>query len=203
MKVPGGQDLKLRLRVNWLTVALLFLVAWLDWAMHRDLVMLLLFTAVAAGLLYPERLRYLMGSTRFLADMRPEARALIRGSPALLWYVVRGQGTSQTGVLVSLMVLGAIYATKRWEANIVWGLSGFFRVRDQVLPYNARAGLALVAPLLIAFVGIHGNLLDMKALLGASTTQPTSASGMGGEFLIGTLAILMTTFLLLRKRIDP
>jgi hypothetical protein len=77
-------------------------------------------------------------------------------------------------------------------------LAHLYTTRNQVLPLPVRMGLAIVLPILAAFLIIHGNLSDLPALFGGTTNHPMSPAGREGFFFLGTAVAAALAFLMLR-----
>ena len=187
--------------------------AWLDWILHRSIVFVVV---VGGGLIVAALFRTRIGvilsdsTHRRVAEIvRPFAngwsriperiqRFLIALTP-LLYFVTRGQGTSDAGAAVA--VAGAIVAavTIFLGPAMDTSLSGFYHVRNRVLGRTLRLVLAPIIGILIAFVIVHGSIQDLTALFGGSTESPQSPVGMIGTFFLATLLAGACTFLLLRE----
>ncbi|MFE7777711.1 hypothetical protein ACFU5O_28185 [Streptomyces sp. NPDC057445] len=194
------KDLKRRIKQAWFPLTFIGLLAWLDWIMHRSLLFILVVGgATTAAFLYRKELAQHLQLTGRLRQLPPIARALIRATPPLLWFLVRGQGTSGVGWLVVLLVLGSVAAMTRWGTVVDHYLAHFYSLRDRLLSYRTRSVLVLFIPLVTAFGIIHGNPLDVIALIGGPTTQPQAAPGLIGRFILGTIVAIALTALLMRR----
>jgi hypothetical protein len=187
--------------------------AWLDWITHRSVGFVVI---VGGGLILAAAFRSRIAETIKSAAssdsaewMRPVLDAWVR-LPArvqrllvsltpLLYFVLRGQGTSGAGTAV--VMAGALVAT----VSIFFGhlidppLQGVYAARDRWLPPWLRVLLAPVLGVLIAFLIVHGSLFDLPALFGGKTTSPQSPAGMSRQFFLATLLAGACTVLLLRE----
>jgi len=117
----------------------------------------------------------------------------------LLYFLLRGQGTSGAGGAV--FVAGALVAA----VSIFLGhlidppLQDFYATRDRLLAGWLRVLLAPVLGVLIAFLIVHGSVLDLPALFGGPTNSPQLAAGISGRFFLATVLAGVCTALLLRE----
>jgi hypothetical protein len=79
-------------------------------------------------------------------------------------------------------------------------LANFYARRNRVLPRALRAVLAVVIPILVSFIVIHGSLKALPVLFGGTTNSSAPASGRTGLFILGTLLSGVAAFLLLREK---
>jgi len=187
--------------------------AWLDWIVHRSVVFIVVvggglivaavFRSRIAGAITSaahggsaEWLRQALGAWQRLPT---RAQRLMVSLTPLLYFLLRGRGTSGAGIAV--LMAGLIVAT----AVIFLGhridppLQGFYAARNRLLVRWLRALLAPVLGVLIAFLIVHGSLLDLPALFGGPTTSPQSPAGLSGRFFLATLLAGACTVLLLRE----
>jgi hypothetical protein len=182
--------------------------AWLDWIMHRSVVFILV---VGAGLIAAAVLRSrLAGSIASAARgggaivdawqrVPARVRRLLVSLTPLLYFLFRGQGTSGAGMAV-LMAGVAVAAAVIFLGHVIDPpLRGFYAARDRLLARWLRTLLAPVLGVLIAFLVVHGSLLDLPALFGGQTNSPQSPVGMSGRLFLATLLAGACTVLLLRE----
>ncbi|RSM48720.1 hypothetical protein DMA12_06255 [Amycolatopsis balhimycina DSM 5908] len=177
------------------------LLAWLDWIIHRSVVFVIV---VGGGLIAAAVLR-----SRIAERLRPQLerleeipvpvqRLLISLAP-LVYFLLRGQGTSGAGFAVT--AAGALVAS----AVVFLGpkidppLGPFYAVRDRLLARWVRVLLAPVFGILVAFLVVHGSLADLPALFGGTTESPQSPVDESGRFFLATLLAGTGTVLLLRE----
>jgi hypothetical protein len=194
-------------------IAFVLFVAWLDWIMHRSIVFLFV---VGGGLIvaavFRSRLAAVIASAAHSGSaewMRPIVdgwrrlpagvqRLLVSLTP-LLYFLTRGQGTSGAGTAVAIAgLMVATFAIFLGDL-IDPPLTAFYALRDRLLGRWLRVLLAPVLGVLIAFLIVHGSLLDLPALFGGTTTSPQSAVGLPGRFFLATLLAGACTVLLLRE----
>jgi hypothetical protein len=201
-------------RGTLLFVAYIVFFSWLDWILHRSFVFIVV---VGGGLIiaavYRSNLVARLSDAAHggIADrIRPVVdtwermperlqRLLISLTP-LLYFLVRGQGTSGAGgavALASVIVAAvAIFSGPVLDER----LSDFYAARDRLLPRPIRLMLAPVVGVLIAFLVVHGSLRDLPALFGGKTESPQSPTDMAGRFFLATLLAGACTLLLVRER---
>lgn len=185
--------------------------AWLDWIIHRSVVFVVV---VGAGLITAAVLRSrgagsAASATRGGQAMQPvvdawrrlpaRVRQLLVSLTPLLYFLFRGQGTSGAGMAVLMAGLVVAAAVIFLGPVIDPPLRGFYAVRDRLLARWVRALLAPVLGVLIAFLIVHGSLLDLPALFGGPTNSPQSPYGLSGRFFLATLLAGACTVLLLRE----
>ncbi|MGQ0775256.1 MAG: hypothetical protein ACT4NY_12680 [Pseudonocardiales bacterium] len=187
--------------------------AWLDWITYRSIVFILV---VGGGLIlaaaYRSRIagaitsKARSGSAEWMSPVidgwsRLPARVqrLLISLTPLLYFLLRGQGTSGAGT--AAIIAATLVAT----ASIFFGhlidppLQDLYAARDRLLGRWLRVLLAPVLGVLIAFLIVHGSLLDLPALFGGTTNSPQSPADMSGRFFLATLLAGACTVLLLRE----
>jgi hypothetical protein len=194
-------------------IAFVLFFAWLDWITHRSIV----FIFVVGGSLIVAaafRSRIATAITSPAHDgtaewMRPvvdgwrrlpaRAQRLLVSLTPLLYFLIRGQGTSGAGMAV--VIAGLIVATfVIFLGDLIDPpLRAFYTVRDHLLARWIRVLLAPVLGVLIAFLIVHGSLSDLPALFGGTTTSPQSPAGLSGRFFVATMLAGACTVLLLRE----
>lgn len=182
-------------------LAFIALFAYLDWITHRSMVETVLLGGLAAGgFLYRRTIVERLGIQEQVAGMSRVWRTVLAALPGFLYFMVRGQGTSGAGgtVLVGLVIV--VGASAVFGPALDAKLAGFYAARNRWLPRALRMVLAIVAPVLVAFIVIHGSLSDLPALFGGTTNHPMSPVGREDRFLLGTLLSAVAAWLLLR---DP
>lgn len=181
-------------------LAAIGLLAYLDWITHRQPVVAILLALGAGGaIVFRERVVEALKLGPFLAQIPAPARPVLAAAPALLYFLIRGQGTSGSGGVVIVAMLLTVGVVAVFGRVIDARLAGFYAARNRILPLVVRMILALVAPILIAFLVIHGSLADLPALWGGTTNHPMSPTGREGLFLLGSLLSAASAFLLLRE----
>lgn len=187
--------------------------AWLDWITHRSVVFIIVvgggliaaavFRSRIAGAIASAASAASGGWLRTIIDawqrLPPRVQRLVVSLTPLLYFLLRGQGTSGAGMVVLLAALavaaGVIFLGHRIDPP----LQAFYAARDRLLARWLRALLAPVLGVLIAFLIVHGSLADLPALFGGSTNSPQSPAGMSGRFFLATLLAGACTVLLLRE----
>ena len=192
----------------------LILFAWLDWITHRSVVFILIVGGgllLAAVFLPQIRAAVRSAATRDAAgvlgrvvgfwDRLPEPiRRIVIALTPLIYFVLRGQGTSGAGSVVIFATLLVVLAIVLLGKQIDKVLDPFYAARDGVLPRWLRAILAPVLGVLVAFIVVHGSILDLPALFGGPTRSPQSPIGLEPRFLFATLLASILAVLLVRER---
>lgn len=191
--------------------------AWLDWITHRSIAFIVV---VGGGLIlvaaFRSRIAVAITSAAYGSSaewMRsvvdgwrqlPEGvqRLLVSLTP-LLYFLMRGQGTSGAGMAV-IVASALVAAVSIFLGHLIDpALQGFYAARDRLLARWFRVVLAPVLGVVIAFLIVHGSLLDLPALFGGETTSPQSPAGMSGWFFLATVLAGVCTVLLLREGDQP
>jgi hypothetical protein len=194
-------------RALWIFASYVVFFAWLDWITHRSIVFIVV---VGGGLIAAALYKSRIGKAIMSAElprpiieawekMPPRTRQLLVSLTPLLYFLIRGQGTSNAGIVVviaSLIVAGGVIF--RGQAIDSW-LTGFYATRNRVLARGLRMVLAPVLGIMIAFLVVHGSLGDLPALFGGQTTSPQSPAGRTVQFFLATLLAGACTVLLLRE----
>ncbi|MEU5266943.1 hypothetical protein [Amycolatopsis sp. NPDC021455] len=177
------------------------LLAWLDWIIHRSVVFVIV---VGGGLVAAAVLRYRIAERlqplldRLKEIPVPVRRLLISLTP-LVYFLLRGQGTSGAGFAVTaagaLVASAVVFLGPKMDAT----LAAFFATRDRLLARWLRVLLAPVFGILVAFLVVHGSLADLPALFGGTTESPQSPMDESGRFFLATLLAGTGTVLLLRE----
>lgn len=173
--------------------------AYFDWMMHRSVATAIILGLIAGGLILFWSSIIDALNLRETANAIPQrVKPVLAAIPGVAYFLIRGQGTSGSGgiVLVSMLVIIAI--------SVVFGpamdraLTGYYRARNRVLPRPLRMALAIVLPILVAFLVIHGSLSDLPALWGGDTKHPANPIGKDGRFFFGSILSACIAWLLLR-----
>lgn len=197
---PPPPSLPHRLRRLWFPLIFVALFAWIDWITHRSILFLLLVGGgVAIVILYREQIARKLQLHDLLRQLPTQARPFLVAAPPLLYFMVRGQGTSDAGIQVVLVSLAMVAAVTFLGPQIDQRLAGFYAWRNRFLPQLPRAILALVAAVLVAFLVVHGTLADLPALFGAPTRSPASPTDRTGRLLLSIVLAASIAFLLLRE----
>jgi len=187
--------------------------AWLDWLTHRSIAFILV---VGGGLIvaaiFGSRITATITSatdigsaewTRLVVEAwrqlpAPVRRLLVSLIP-LLYFLLRGQGTSGAGMAVAVAGITLATVFSFLGGVIDPPLQGFYNFRDRWLARWLRFLTALVLGVLIAFQIVHGSLRDLPALFGGKTKSPQSPVDLSGRFFIATMLAGLCTALLLRE----
>jgi len=194
-------------------IAFVLFFAWLDWITHRSIVFIFV---VGGGLIVAAAFRSRIAAAITSAAhggpaewMRPvvdgwkrlpaRVKRLLVSLTPLLYFLMRGQGTSGAGMAV--VIAGLMVATfVIFLGDLIDPpLRAFYTVRDRLLARWLRVLLAPVLGVLIAFLIVHGSLMDLPALFGGTTTSPQSPAGLSGRFFLATMLAGACTVLLLRE----
>jgi hypothetical protein len=95
-------------------------------------------------------------------------------------------------VAIGVTISVAIVFGRAIDAKLV----GLYRARNRVLPMPVRMALALVVPMLIAFLVIHGSLADLSVMFGGTSNDSMAPVGGEGMFFLGTLLSAAVAYLL-------
>jgi hypothetical protein len=194
-------------------IAYLLFFAWLDWITHRSIAFIVV---VGGGILFAAMFRTGIAEVCRTLSLRDSSgwtsrilngwsrlpwhvRRLIVALTPLFYFLLRGQGTSGAGGTVffgGLVVVAPVILLGDQLDRI---LRGYYEQRDRFLPRWVRLILAPVLAVLIAFVVVHGSLLDLPALFGGTTTAAQSPAGLGGRFFLATLLAGICSVLLVRE----
>jgi hypothetical protein len=180
-------------------LAFIALFAYLDWITHRSLFATILLAGLAGGaFLYRRTIVEKLGIQELVAGMSRGWRTVLAALPGLLYFMARGSGTSGAGdiVLISMIIVVAVGAV--FGPGLDLKLAGYYQARNKLLPRGLRMALAIVAPVLVAFLVIHGSLADLPALFGGTTNHPATPVGRDERFLLGSLLSAASAWLLLR-----
>lgn len=187
------------LRVHWLPLAYIVMFAWLDWLLHRDIALIILIGTVAIIVTF--------GWPTIAWRLRiPEhhitrrSRGVLPALPPLAYFVIRGRGTSgATGIIASLAMLGVVAILFEFWGHFDTLLTPVYTLRNQFVPRQLRNVLALLLPIILSFLVIHGSLSDLPALIGGRTRAPQSGYDLGLRLFIGMCVSFASAFLLLRR----
>lgn len=189
-----------RVRRLWFPLVFVAFFAWIDWITHRSFLFLLLVGGgVVFVILFREQVARKLQLQDLMRQLPTQARPFLVAAPPLLYFMVRGQGTSDAGILVVLISLAMVAAVTFLGSQIDQRLIGFYAWRNRFLPQPPRAILAIVAAVLVAFLVVHGSLADLPALFGAPTRSPASPTDRTGRLLLGIVLAGSISFLLLRE----
>lgn len=181
-------------------LAFVALFAYLDWITHRSLPETIALAGLTGGAwVYRRAIVERLGLQELVGGMSRGVRTVLAAVPGVGYFMARGQGTSGAGGIVLVAILGVIAASAMFGPGIDVKLAAFYTARNRVLPRPLRMLLALVAPVLVAFVVIHGSLADLPALFGGTTDHPATPVGRDGRFFFGTVLSAGVTWLLLRE----
>lgn len=185
---------------TWLALGFIAVFGYFDWIMHRSLVTtIVLCGCVAAVIVYRKAIIAALNLDETLAGIPAWLRPILAALPGLIYFLVRGQGTSGSGGIVFLSLALVIAANAFLGPTLDRSLTTFYRGRNRVLPRPVRVVLAIVLPVLVAFLVIHGSLSDLPAMFGGTTRHPKTPVGQEGAFLLGTLLSAAVAWLLLRE----
>ena len=187
--------------------------AWLDWIIHRSVVFIIVVGGgLVAAAVFRSRIARTITSAarggsaewlRAVVDawhrLPTRVQRLVVSLTPLLYFLVRGRGTSGAGMAVLMAGLVVAAAVVFLGHRIDPPLQGFYAARDRLLARWLRALLAPVLGVLFAFLIVHGSLLDLPALVGGPTRSPQSPVGLSGRFFLATLLAGACTVLLLRE----
>lgn len=188
-------------------IAYVAFFAWLDWITHRSIVFIVVVGGgLIAAALYRSRLGKAIMSAQWSRPLveawqrlPPRVQRLLVSLTPLLYFLFRGQGTSNAGfvVLIAAVIVAAVVIFLGQAIDPV--LKGFYAARNRLLARWLRMVLAPVLGIVIAFVVVHGSLGDLPALFGGKTTSPQSPADLSGRFFLATIIAGACTVLLVRE----
>jgi len=206
-----AQAIGKRLGRVWPTFIFLAIFGWLDWLTHRQLgVTIFGGGAIIALILFWPQLIVACGLQPLRERTPPFVPPLLLATPGMVYLLTRGAGTSDAGpaVVVTAMLLIAVFAFfGQW---IDARMSGWYRIRNRVLPRFLRIILTPIVAILLSFAIVHGSLTDLPALWGAGTATPKRVRTVGyfGEsvavvdtatFVLAAILAALVAMLLLRE----
>lgn len=194
--------------------AYILFFAWLDWITHRSLPFIILVgSALLLGAVFQAGIvRYIQAlslrdtsgwTNRLLngwSNLPWKVRRTLVALTPLLYFVLRGQGTSGAGGAVLLGGAAVAVPVILLGDQIDRLLRRYYRRRNMLLPRWLRLILAPTLAVILAFAIVHGSLLDLPALFGGATLTPRSPVGLDGRFFLATLIAGACTVLLIRER---
>jgi hypothetical protein len=190
-----------RARRDWLPLLFVALFAWLDWVINRSLAFVLLAGGgVSGAIMFRAEIAERLGLVRWFKFVPARVASLLFATPGLLYFLIRGQGTSEAGLAVVLATLLALATIMFCGSRIDDRLAPFYAFRDRILPRMFRMLIALAVAILMSFLIIHGSLGDLPALFGGTTHSPQAPAGIQWRFFLATLLAAASAFLLVRER---
>ena len=204
MTEQARPSLTSRARDSWFPLLFVAVFAWLDWVLHGSIAFILIIGLPAVAIiLFREKIMRLTPIGQILHSMPPSIGAVVRASPALLYFLVRARGTAgPTAIFVVLLVGAAILGMVKYGRSLDSRLSVFYKSRDRILGTRLTAFLLILFPILIGFALIHGSITDISALFGGTTESREAPTGalVFLRFVFGAALCVVYTFLLLRRR---
>jgi hypothetical protein len=189
-----------RVKDIWFPLVLFGLIAYLDFLTHRSWAFILVGGGLALGaILFRGEIAKRVGLGQLLALVPAWLRPVLAAVPAVLWFVIRGQGTSGAGLSVTVTTLALVLGIGVLGPSLDRALGGFYRGRDRMLPRRLRMLLAAVLPIVVGFGVIHGSLKAIPVLFGGTTSSPAGAADRPGMYVVGTLLSGVLAFLLMRE----
>ena len=192
--------LRRRASKDWFPLLVVGLFVWLDYIINRSAAFsVLVGGGIALTIMFRADLLRRLGLSS-LADRVPaKAKPFLVAAPGLVLFVTRDDGTSGAGSVVVFTSLGVMTVVVFFGGRIDEVLTRFYGVRNALLSRRSRLLLALVVPILVSFVIIHGNLGDVPALWGQETDERKEAMGLELRFFLATLLAAASSFLLVRE----
>jgi hypothetical protein len=181
-------------------LAMVAIFVYLDWITHREVVFAIVLGVLAAGAIVFHReivARTNLGPS--LAQIPAPVRPILAAIPGVVYFLARGQGTSGAGGVVLIAIALSVGSVAFFGQVMDAKLANLYATRNRVLPLPVRMALAIVLPILAAFLIMHGNLSDLPALFGGTTNHPMSPTGREGSFFLGTVVSSALAFLMLRE----
>jgi hypothetical protein len=193
-------DLLRRARDIWFPLVLVGILGYIDYLSHGNLSFVLIGGVVSiAVILFRGEISKRLGLGDLLKGIPKWVRPVLVALPAMLWFVIRDQGTSGAGLVVMLTTLAFTAGVGAFGPVIDQRLRGFYAARNQMLPRGLRMLLTVVLPILLGFWIVHGTLAALPVLFQGSTSSPATASGRTGLFFLSTVVSAFVAFLLMRE----
>jgi hypothetical protein len=173
------------------------LLAYTDWIANRQIaVAIVLGGGAAAIVLFRREIVQQLGLGPLLGQLPAWLRPILAAAPAVLYFLVRGQGTSGSGLVVLVAIGVTILVATVFGRAIDAKFAGLYRARNKILPMPVRMALALIVPVFLAFLVIHGSLADLSVMFGGTSNDAMSPVGGEGMFFLGTLLSAAVAYLL-------
>lgn len=183
-----------------LPILLIVVLAYFDWLTHRNLAVVVIGGALAVGIVL---LRSMIAARLLqipaIAQIPGPVRTIALATIPLLYFVIRGQGTSGAGAMVLVVTLAVVAGTQLFGAALDRGLAGFYAARNRILPHWLRMVLVPLFAIFVTFLLIHGSLGDIPAMFGGTTNSPATPVERQGQMLLGVLLSAIAAILLLRE----
>ncbi len=178
------------------------LLMWLDWVMHRQPVVIMLLLAASATI-FLTRTRFAPKVQVYGVQISPlsgAAVALVTMLLAPLYFLVRGAGTYEGagGLIMLMLATGAVLSLCAPLLDRL--LAPLYVLRDRTMNRYSVIAVSVALPVGISFVVVHGNLLDLPALVGGQTRAPKPPTDMGGRLPTAVILSAVVAFLLLRDK---
>lgn len=193
--------MKQRLSQARIPMLMLVVIIWLDWLMYRNVVATVMFGGIAAALLLFRR--DLIGALRMEHVLRTTPltlRVIGAALPGLAYFLLRGQGESGAGFVVTVTTLACVTGLAVLGDALDAMLGGWYRLRDRLLSRRVRIGLLVAVPIILGFAVVHGSLIDLPALVGAPTLNPQLSTDIPGRFALAAALSVILTWLLAREK---
>jgi hypothetical protein len=196
-----GARAKQALRSKWLPVLLVSIIAYLDYLTHSDAgpaVQIIVGSLVMGLILFGGEIGERTGLSATFRQIPPKLRPVLMAIPPAMWFLLRDEGTSGAGIGVMLVSVGLVASVSYFGEQIDGALRGFYRTRNRTLPRKLRIVLAIVLPILISAVIVHGSLDSLAVLFQGTTSSAKSAEGQAGVIVFAALLSAVVALLLLR-----
>lgn len=188
---------------NMTPLAIFFAIfLWLEWIMHRQQIFIIIlgitiiYTFLAQSKIAPQiQIRGLK-----ISPLSEEWATAIYVLMPSTYFLIRGSGTSGVGFSVAALIILLSVGLSLLGPTLDRYLSGFYNIRNQRLKKPMTLIISLIIPILLAFIVVHGSLLDIVALFGGNTTSPQTPTGINKRIYFTVVASTLSSYFLLR---DP
>ena len=188
------------LRGALLPIIFIVVLGYVDWLAHRNIPVVVIGGVVAIGLaLFRSQISSRLLRIPAIARIPEPVRTIGLAAIPLLYFSLRGRGTSGAGGLVLVVGLAVVVAIQLFGPALDRSLARFYEARNRVLPRWLRMLLVPLVAIVVTFLLIHGSLGDLPAMFGGTTRAPASPAGRQGLFLVGVLLSAAAGILLLRE----
>ena len=207
-------DVRVRARGQVLPLAGVLLVSFLDFQLHGQApIALAIFAAGAAITLFFRE--FLNWALTKLDVMSASAwlQPLLFTIPAGLLFILRGKGdriestfgdqqfnnglTGGDAWMIGLLIMFLPIGLSLLLPNLDAAFKGFYELRDRYVSPKLRPVLLIALSVIVTFGVIHGNVIDVKILFGATADKP--ALPRAGEVLWTAIANILIGFVVLHE----
>jgi hypothetical protein len=193
-------DVGVRARQQWLAVIVLGFLAYLDYRLHRNgfVSLVFFFAGIAATLFIREGVKWIRTGLN-LTNIPDWAGSLFVTIPAALFFLVRGKGTldDSAAMLIMAAIIGLPLLFTLYIDRVDPSIAGLYDVRNQVLPVVIRPLVMIVVSLIVTFGIGHGDLGDIKILVGKTADKRMAPES--GKIVLTVVLNIVIGFMFLHE----